>query len=58
MDLDDMPEGLLIDRDGIVEGRPADGLDGFVVGLSGFTIGCSGFGLSGLFGGLCPYPGR
>ncbi len=54
-----MPEGLLIDRDGIVEGRPADGLDGlvvglegFVVGLSGFAIGCSGLGLSGLFGGL------
>ena len=43
-----MPEGL-------VEGRPADGLlglDGFVVGLSGFAIGCSGLGLSGLVGGL------
>jgi len=52
MDRDDMPEGLLMDRDGMVDGRPADGLEGNVVGLSGFAIGCSGLGLSGLFGGL------
>jgi hypothetical protein len=52
MDRDDMPEGLPMERDGMVEGRPDDGLEGFVVGLSGFAIGCSGLGLSGLFGGL------
>ena len=50
----DIPDGLPmdIDRVGLVEGRPVDGLDGFVVGLSGFAIGCSGLGLSGRFGGL------
>ena len=42
----DLPDDLFMDRDGLVEGLPADGLfEGKVVGRPGLAVGFEGLGL-------------